>query len=106
MLSWIVVPLTFGAALEKVPDKAASRLKGRADALRDAKGGSIRVNGAEVRRALWIADDLRFGERPAGAVKGARGDDMLALAGVERRDGMVGGGGIDVDGASEKVNGL
>jgi hypothetical protein len=31
---------------------------------------------------------------------------MLALAGVERRDGMVGGGGIDLEGVSENVNGL
>lgn len=37
---------------------------------------------------------LRFGERPAGAVIGARGDDMLARRGVKRREGMVEGGGI------------
>lgn len=49
---------------------------------------------------------MRFGERPAGAVMGARGDDILALVGVERREGTIEGGGIDVDGASENVNGL
>jgi len=73
--------------------------------LRDANGGSMRVKGAETRRFFGRPRVLRLGERPAGAVKGARGDEMLARAGVERR---VGGGGIDVEllGAREKVKGL
>lgn len=73
--------------------------------LRDANGGSMRVKGAETRRFFGRPRVLRLGERPAGAVKGARGDDMLARAGVERR---VGGGGIDVEllGPREKVKGL
>ena len=104
MLSWIVAPGSVGAGLEKVPLIAASRLNGRDDVLREPNGGSIRPNGAETRRFLCTPMVLRFGERPAGAVVGARGDVMLVLAGVLRRDGTAGGG-IDLDGG-EKVNGL
>ena len=65
----------------------------------------MRENGAEIRRLLLRSEALRFGERPAGAVKGALGDDMLALAGVLKRAGMVGGGGILFD-EGENVKGL
>jgi len=54
----------------------------------------MRVKGAETRRFLVIV--LRFGERPAGAVSGARGEDV-------RRDGVVAGGGIEL---KAKVKGL
>ena len=104
MLSWMVAPGSLGVELEKVPLIAASRLNGRDDVLRELNGGSIRPNGAETRRFLCTPVALRFGERPAGAVIGARGDVMLALAGVLRRDGIAGGG-IDLDGG-ENVNGL
>lgn len=89
-----------------VPFKAASRLNGSEDVPREAKGGSTRPNGAETRRVLFMLAILRLGERPAGAVNGARGDDMLDLAGVLRRDGMVGGGGIDLEGVMVNVKGL
>lgn len=89
-----------------MPLRAASRLKGRVDVPRDANGGSIRVNGADTRRFLLMPAILRFGDLPAGAVIGARGDDILALAGVDRRDGTVGGGGIDIAGVSENVKGF
>jgi len=92
--------------VENVPLSAASRLNGRVLVLpRDANGGSMRVKGAEVRRFLLIPAILRFGERPAGAVMGARGDDMLARIGVVKRDGS-GGGGIDFAGVIEKLKGL
>lgn len=98
---------SFGAELEKVPLSAASRLNGSVEELpRDANGGSMRVNGAEVRRFLRIPAALRFGERPAGAVRGVRGDDMLARTGVVRREGTVGGGGMDLVVDREKVKGL
>lgn len=94
--------------VEKVPERAASRLKGSDEEERDAlkDGGSIREKGAEVRRALLFSkpEPLRLvGERPAGAVRGARGDDMLARAGVLNREG---GGGMDFEGDMVKVNGL
>lgn len=95
--------------VEKVPERAASRLKGSEEVEdRDAlkKGGSMREKGAEVRRALLFSklEPFRFvGDRPAGAVRGARGDDMLARAGVVRRDG---GGGMDLEGDMVKVKGL
>lgn len=66
----------------------------------------MREKGADVRRALLFSkpDALRFvGERPAGAVSGALGEDMLARAGVLRRDG---GGGIDLEGVMVNVKGL
>lgn len=66
----------------------------------------MREKGAEIRRFFCTPVHLRFGERPAGAVNGARGDDMVSLAGVVRRDGIVGGGNIDLDGARENVKGL
>ena len=65
----------------------------------------MRVKGAETRRDLFIPNVFRLGERPAGAVMGARTDDIFARIGVVRRDGS-GGGGIALAGASEKVNGL
>lgn len=89
-----------------MPLRAASRLNGSADKFEDEVGGSIREKGAHIRRLLSAPSVLRFGERPAGTVSGARGDDMLALVGVLRRDGMVEGGGMDLVGASEKVNDL
>lgn len=66
-----------------VPDRAASRLKG-SDAevlLREEKdGGSMRVKGAETRRFLSSTAFFALGERPAGAVSGARGEEILAFA--------------------------
>ena len=101
----MVAPASFGVEWEKVPLSAASRLNGRDEVLREANGGSIREKGAETRRFLLSPVALRFGDLPAGAVIGARGDDILGLMGVLRRDGMVGGG-IDLDGARENVKGL
>lgn len=49
---------------------------------------------------------LRFGDRPAGAVIGARGEDMFALDGVDSRDGIIGGGGIALLGERVKLKGL
>lgn len=93
---------------EKVPERAASRLNGSEEEERDVlkEGGSMREKGAEVRRVLLLSkpEPFRFvGERPAGAVKGARGEDMLARAGVLRRER---GGGMDLDGVMVKVKGL
>lgn len=51
----------------------------------------MREKGAETRRFL-VPVALRMGDRPAGAVIGVRGADMLPRMGVERRDGIVGGG--------------
>lgn len=65
------------------------------------KGGSTRVKGAEPRRFFVMPAFFRGGERPAGAVRGARGDEMLARAGVR-----AGGGGMDLTGTTEKVKGL
>lgn len=84
-----------------LPLIAASRLKGSDEEPRDEKGGLIRVNGAEPRRFFEMPAILRGGERPAGAVSGARGDELLARAGV--RAGSKGGG-IDLTGIMEKVN--
>ena len=104
--------LTFSVAgaiteLEKVPESAASRLNGSEEDARDElkEGGSIRVNGADVRRFLPRRPGaLRLvGDRPAGAVEGARGDDMLAREGVDRR---AGGGGMDFAAVMVKVKGL
>lgn len=91
-----------------MPERAASKLNGSEEEERDVlkHGGSMREKGAEVRRALLLSipEPLRLvGERPAGAVRGARGEDILARAGVLRRDG---GGGMDLDGDMVKVNGL
>jgi len=100
-----VAPASFlaGAEEEEVPPRTESRLKGRPVEMREVpNGGSMRVNGAEMRRPAV----LRFGERPAGAVDGARGEDMLARAGVDSRDGMVGGGGMDLAEVKVKAKGL
>lgn len=95
-----------------MPEIAASRLNGRADDLpvRPNEGGSMRVNGAEVRRFLISPARLDFGERPAGAVRGVRGELLLAFGraiGVCRRAGMEGAGmqdaGVDLAGVKEKV---
>lgn len=85
MLSLIAVAEDAGLVLERdrVPESAASRLKGRDEELcreGEKEGGSIRVNGAETRRFLRSKAFLDLGERPAGAVKGARGEEMFALA--------------------------
>lgn len=69
-------------ATEILPLIAASRLNGRDDDPRDEKGGSTRVNGAETRRFLEMPACFRGGDRPAGAVSGALGDEVLARAGV------------------------
>lgn len=85
-----------------LPLIAASRLNGSDEDPRDENGGLMRVNGAEPRRFLMLAN-FRGGERPAGAVRGARGDAILARAGV--LTGSMGGG-MDLTGVMEKVNGL
>lgn len=84
-----------------LPLMAASRLNGNDEDPRDMKGGSTRVKGAEPRRFLVIPAFFRGGDLPAGAVRGARGDEMLARAGVR-----AGGGGMDWTGAKEKLNGV
>lgn len=101
-----MAPASLGNDFEKVPLRAASRLNGKTESFRDDSGGSIRENGADTRRFLSTPEALRLGERPAGAVSGARGDGTSALAGVVRRDGSVGGGGIELDGERVNVNGL
>ena len=42
----------------------------------------MKPSGAEIRRVLSAAVLLVLGDRPAGAVNGARGEEMLALRGV------------------------
>lgn len=109
MLSSIVLIAGVGVAgldvtgVAMVPARAASKLNGRADLVEDARrensGGSMRVNGAETR--LLCMSRRCFGDRPAGAVRGARGDEVLALLreeGVCRRDRLIEGGAIDVAG--------
>lgn len=49
-----------------LPLIAASRLKGSDEDPRDENGGLMRVNGAEPRRFLMLAN-FRGGERPAGS---------------------------------------
>jgi len=85
-----------------LPLIAASRLNGSDEDPRDENGGLMRVKGAEPRRFLMLAN-LRGGDRPAGAVRGARGDAILARAGV--LTGSMGGG-MDLTGVMEKVNGF
>ena len=85
-----------------LPLIAASRLNGSDEDPRDENGGLMRVNGAEPRRFLRLAN-LRGGDLPAGAVRGARGDAILARAGV--LTGSMGGG-MDLTGVMEKVNGF
>ena len=90
---------------DMLPLMAASRLKGSDEDPRDEKGGSTRVKGAETRRVFEIPACLRGGDRPAGAVSGARGDEVLARAGV--RAGINGGGGMVFTGVDMvKVNGF
>lgn len=69
-------------AADILPLMAASRLNGSDEDPRDEKGGSTRVKGAETRRFLEMPACFRGGDRPAGAVSGALGDEMLARAGV------------------------
>jgi hypothetical protein len=106
MLSWMVDPadLVFVGVIAAVmlPLIAASRLNGSDEDPRDENGGLMRVNGAEPRRFLRLAN-LRGGDLPAGAVRGARGDAILARGGV--LTGSMGGG-MDLTGVMEKVNGL
>lgn len=95
--------------VEKVPERAASRLKGSEDEESEAlkEGGSMREKGAEVRRNLLFSnpEPLRFvGDRPAGAVREALGEGMFARAGVVSRAG--GGGDMDVEAFMVNVNGL
>ncbi len=49
------------------------------------------MNGAEVRRLLFMPAILRGGERLAGAVIGVRTEGMLARTGVVIREEIVGG---------------
>lgn len=100
MDSWMVesVEVCFsdsGLALveDRVPESAASRLKGsELEEPREAKGGSMRVNGAEIRLFLPMLAIFRLGLRPAGAVNGALGLDVLAFTGVDNLLGTGGGG--------------
>lgn len=90
---------------DMLPLMAASRLKGSDEDPRDENGGSTRVKGAETRRVLEIPACFRGGDLPAGAVSGARGDEVLARAGV--RAGSNGGGGMDLTGVfMVNVNGF
>lgn len=97
----------------RLPARASLRLNGRSaeDVGRVNDGGSMRVNGADVRRALSCAMLLRGGDRPAGALRGAlTGDARVLTLGVCKYVGM------DVDGmygvtdgfevTSEKEEGL
>lgn len=63
----------------------------------------MRVNGADMRR---LEANFRFGDLPAGAVRGARGEEVFARVGVKLRAGIEAGGGIDFTGVMEKVNGF
>ena len=63
----------------------------------------MRENGAETRR-IGLAIFL-FGDLPAGAVNGVRGEDMFAF-GVDMREGMIDGGGIDFCGVRLNVKGF
>lgn len=63
------------------------------------------MNGADTRRFFEMPACLRPGDRPAGAVRGARGELMFALAGVVRREVKVGGG-IDLAVLNENAYGL
>ena len=107
MLSWMVDPadlvLVGVIAAVMLPLMAASRLNGSDEEPRDENGGLILVNGAEPRRFFEMLANFRGGERPAGAVRGARGDAILDRTGV-----LAGsmGGGMDLTGVMEKVNGL
>ena len=85
---------------------AASKLKGNDERPRDENGGSTLVNGAETRRVFEIPACLRGGDLPAGAVRGARGDEVLGRAGV--RAGRNGGGSMVFTGVDimAKVNGF
>jgi hypothetical protein len=95
------------------PLKAASKLKGRVAVGRDVNEGGLmrREKGAEVRRCDRAPAIFRGGERPAGAVRGARGEERelvveLLRAGVERRSGLAEGGGIDWADVKVKVKGF
>merc|ERR1712029_668632 len=82
---------------DRVPESAASRLKGsELEEPREAKGGSMRVNGADVRLFLPMLAIFRLGLRPAGAVNGALGLDILAFTGVDNLFGTGGGGMLEV----------
>jgi hypothetical protein len=95
--------LVVGFTADMLPLMAASRLNGSDEEPRDENGGLMRVNGAEPRRFLEMPAIFRGGDRPAGAVSGARGDGLFARAGV--RAGSKGGG-IDLTGVIEKVKEL
>jgi hypothetical protein len=88
---------------DMLPLMAASRLNGSDEEPRDENGGLMRVNGAEPRRFFEMPAIFRGGDLPAGAVSGARGDELLARAGVRAESK---GGGIDFTGVMEKVNEL
>lgn len=77
------VGVAAGVEQGREPLRAASRLNGSAKAeveLND--GGSTRENGAEVRRVDFNPASFLCGDLPAGAVIGARGEDMFARKGV------------------------
>jgi hypothetical protein len=92
-----------GFTVDMLPLMAASRLNGSDEEPRDENGGLMRVNGAEPRRFFEMPAIFRGGDRPAGAVSGARGDELFDRTGV--RAGSKGGG-IDFTGVMEKVNEL
>jgi len=89
MLSAMVAPDMLGVGVDAGVEpgrellSAASRLNGSAKAeveLND--GGLTRENGAEVRRVDFNPARFLCGDLPAGAVIGARGEDMFARKGV------------------------
>lgn len=88
----------FALELGSDPLNAASRLKGRAEA-EENEGGSIRVKGAEIRReAPPTPRSFLLRDLPAGAVNGARGEDIFRRRGVEsaRGEADAEGGAISV----------
>jgi len=109
MLSLIVEPAALGLAETAgsifVALSTESRLNGSVEAPRLLNGGSTRVKGADTRRFFMMPACLRPGDRPAGAVRGVRGELVIAFTGVARRD-VKAGGGIDMVDVREKVYGF
>jgi len=95
-----------GLSRERVPLRAASRLIGKREALSN-DGGSIRVYGAETRRNLLDGIvGLDFGDLPAGAVRGALGDDVLALLRGVKGEVTEGGGILEGEGLEKVKEGV
>lgn len=70
-------------------------------------GGSIRVYGADTRRSLLDGSvDFDFGDLPAGAVRGALGDDVLALLRGVKDEATEGGGMLEGEGREKVKEGV